>query len=103
MKDDNSNNNGFDEWYQDLKNQTPEKQSQILLDKMKEHLSKEDSECMDEIIKLLKNNPDKNTDILFLEDNLKEKFPDINPLAILNYYFLLTSAGFIELDHKKFE
>ena len=53
MKDDNSNNNGFDEWYQDLKNQTPEKQSQILLDKMKEHLSKEDSECMDEIIKLL--------------------------------------------------
>ena len=29
MKDDNSNNNGFDKWYQDLKNQTPEKQSQI--------------------------------------------------------------------------
>jgi len=74
--------------------------SEIILNKVKDQISDIDKEVLDKIVKLIENNPDKHTDLIWLQENLEKEYPDINPLTIMNYFLILNMCGIITLDNK---
>ena len=89
---------GFEEWRDQLMKLDPRERSKVLLDKAKEQISEQDREVLDDIVKLIEDNPDKHTDLMWLNDELSPKYPDINPLALMTYFFILNACGVIMLD-----
>jgi len=88
----------FEEWKEKLMKLDPRERSRVLLDKAKEQISEQDREVLDDIIKLIEDNPDKHTDLMWLNDKLAPKYPDINPLALMTYFFILNACGVVVLD-----
>jgi hypothetical protein len=90
----------FLKWKEEFEKKTPEEQQKTLLEKAKEQVSDVDKQVLDDIVSLLNNNKDKHTDLLWLNDELEKKYPDINPLATLSYFLLLNTCGIVNLDDK---
>lgn len=93
----------FEKWFADFQSKSHDEQSSIVLDKIKEQVSEEDGKALDAMIELIRSNPDRNTDILFINDELVKTFPDMNPIAVLNYFFILATCGIIEMDKDKLD
>lgn len=94
------NDKGFLEWRENFMSLPDEEKKKVLLDKAKEQMSETDCQVIDDIISLLKDNQDKHTDLIWLNDKLSEKYPDINPLAMMSYFFVLKTCGIIDLDNE---
>lgn len=90
----------FDEWYDKLNGMPYKKRLKTLVSKLKEHLSGEDQNAIDEMVKILEKYKNENTDIEFITKKLQEKNKDVNEIAVLQFYILLNSMGLIMVDKK---
>jgi len=89
---------GFLEWQEIFMKLPDEEKKKVLLDKAKGQMSEIDCQVIDDIIKLIEENPEEHTDLLWINNKLEEKYPDINPLAMMTYFFVLKTCGIIDLD-----
>ena len=91
---------GFEEWLKKFQNMDEEERRSFLWDFLSEKLSEDDITCCRQIVELLSNesNSDKNTDILFIEKELKKDFPEINPITVFSYVMLLQGLKMIKLE-----
>lgn len=94
------NDEEYQKWYEDFMKKSDKEKSDIILNKVKEQISDVDREVLDKIVKLIEDNPDKHTDLIWLQEKLEKEYPDINPIAIMNYFFILNLCGIITLDNK---
>ena len=90
----------FLRWKEEFEKKSPEEQQQIILDKAKAQVSEVDRQVIDDIIVLIRDNPDKHTDLMWVNEELEKKYPDINPLGTLSYLLLLQTCGIVNLDDK---
>lgn len=90
----------FLKWKEEFEKKTPEEQQKTLLEKAKEQVSDIDKQVIDDIIVLMRDNPDKHTDLMWVNEELEKKYPDINPLGTLSYLLLLNTCGIVRLDDK---
>jgi len=89
----------FEEWKDHLMLLDPRERSMKLLEKAKEQVSEQDRKALDDIVKLIEDNPDKHTDLMWVNEQMSVKYPDINPLAVMTYFFILNACGIIMLDN----
>ena len=91
---------GFEEWLKKLQNMDEEERRSFLWDFLSKKLSEDDVRCCRRIVELLsdESNSDKNTDILFIERELKKDFPEINPITVFSYVMLLQGLKMIKLE-----
>ena len=91
---------GFEEWLKKLQNMDEEERRSFLWDFLSKKLSEDDVRCCRSIVDLLsdESNSDKNTDILFIERELKKDFPEINPITVFSYVMLLQGLKMIKLE-----
>lgn len=91
---------GFEEWLKKLQNMDEEERCSFLWDFLSKKLSEDDVRCCRRIVELLsdESNSDKNTDILFIEKELKKDFPEINPITVFSYVMLLQGLKMIKLE-----
>ena len=91
---------GFEEWLKKFQNMDEEERRSFLWDFLSEKLSEDDITCCRQIVELLsdESNSDKNTDILFIERELKKDFPEINPITVFSYVMLLQGLKMIKLE-----
>lgn len=89
----------FLKWKEEFMKLPDKEKSRILLDKAKEQMSDEDKSVLDDIVKLLEENQDKHTDLVWINDQLQSKYPELNPLAIMSFFFLLKTCGIVDLDN----
>ena len=94
------NDKDFEQWYEKFNNLSNDEKSQLIFNKIKEQISDVDKEVLDKIILLLKENQDKHTDLIWLQETLEKDYPDINPITITNYFLILNLCGIITLDNK---
>lgn len=90
----------FLKWKEEFEKKSPEEQQKIILDKAKAQVSEVDRQVIDDIIALIRDNPDKHTDLMWVNEELEKKYPDINPLGTLSYLLLLQTCGIVNLDDK---
>ena len=90
----------FERWKEEFMKLPDKEKGRVLLDKAKEQMSDIDKQVIDDILLLLEENQDKHTDLLWINEQLEKKYPDINPLAIMSYFFVLKTCGIIDLDNK---
>jgi len=90
----------FLKWKEEFEKKSPEEQQKIILDKAKAQVSEVDRQVIDDIIVLIRDNPDKHTDLMWVNEELEKKYPDINPLGTLSYLLLLQTCGIVNLDDK---
>ena len=90
----------FLRWKEEFEKKSPEEQQQIILEKAKAQVSEVDRQVIDDIIVLIRDNPDKHTDLMWVNEELEKKYPDINPLGTLSYLLLLQTCGIVNLDDK---
>lgn len=88
-----------DEGWEAFMKLSDKEKSEILLSKAREQMSDEDRVVLDDIIKLLEENQDKHTDLVWINDKLQDKYPELNPLAIMSFFFLLKACGVVDLDN----
>lgn len=91
---------GFEEWLKKFQNMDEEERRSFLWDFLSEKLSEDDVRCCRKIVELLSDtsNSGKNTDILFIEKELKKDFPEINPITVFSYVMLLQGLKMIKLE-----
>ena len=91
---------GFEEWLKKLQNMDEEERRSFLWDFLSKKLSEDDVRCCRKIVELLSDtsNSGKNTDILFIEKELKKDFPEINPITVFSYVMLLQGLKMIKLE-----
>ena len=97
------NEQEFNEWMQHLESLSPEERSKIILDKIKERVTKRDGKALDLLYSILKEHPDENTNMSFLVNEMQKTYPMVNPLTILSYMSLLNIAGLITVDNNPIE
>lgn len=90
----------FKKWYDDFMLLSDDEKKKLLLEKAKEQLSDNDKEIIDKIVKLIESNSDKHTDIIWLQEELEKEYKDITPLAIMNYFLILSMCGILTLDNQ---
>lgn len=97
---DDSYDEGFEEWLKKLQNMDNEERQSFLWEFLSEKLSEDDVRCCRKIVELLsdESNSGKNTDILFIENQLKKDFPEINPITVFSYVMLLQGLKMIKLE-----
>ena len=90
----------FEEWLKKLQNMDTEERQSFLWEFLSEKLSEDDVRCCRKIVELLSDtsNSGKNTDILFIEKELKKDFPEINPITVFSYVMLLQGLKMIKLE-----
>ena len=91
---------GFEEWLKKLQNMDTEERQSFLWEFLSEKLSEDDVRCCRKIVEMLSDtsNSGKNTDILFIEKELKKDFPEINPITVFSYVMLLQGLKMIKLE-----
>lgn len=89
----------FDEWYDKLGNMSEGKRKEAILDRLRSQLSLEDAMVVDAMVDLLEKTKEsnENTDIEYITRELKKKFPEINELAVLQFYIILNSIGIVSV------
>ena len=97
---DDTYDEGFEEWLKKLQNMDEEERRSFLWDFLSKKLSEDDVRCCRKIVELLSDtsNSGKNTDILFIEKELKKDFPEINPITVFSYVMLLQGLKMIKLE-----
>ena len=97
---DDTYDEGFEEWLKKLQNMDNEERQSFLWEFLSEKLSEDDVRCCRKIVELLSDtsNSGKNTDILFIEKELKKDFPEINPITVFSYVMLLQGLKMIKLE-----
>ena len=95
----NSKTEERDEGWEAFIELSDKEKSEVLLSKAREQMSDEDRVVLDDIIKLLEENQDKHTDLVWINDKLQDKYPELNPLAIMSFFFLLKACGVADLDN----
>ncbi len=90
----------FERWKEEFMKLPDKEKGKVLLGKAKEQMSDIDKQVIDDILLLLEENQNKHTDLLWINEQLEKKYPDINPLAIMSYFFVLKTCGIIDLDDK---
>ena len=97
---DDSYDEGFEEWLKKLQNMDDKERRSFLWEFLSEKLSEDDVRCCRKIVELLSDtsNSGKNTDILFIEKELKKDFPEINPITVFSYVMLLQGLKMIKLE-----
>ena len=97
---DDTYDEGFEEWLKKLQNMDNEERQSFLWEFLSEKLSEDDVRCCRKIVELLSDtsNSGKNTDILFIEKELKKDFPEINPITVFRYVMLLQGLKMIKLE-----
>ena len=90
----------FEEWLKKLQNMDTEERQSFLWEFLSEKLSEDDVRCCRKIVEMLSDtsNSGKNTDILFIEKELKKDFPEINPITVFSYVMLLQGLKMIKLE-----
>ena len=92
------NDPDYQKWCDNFQNMSSEEKSEYILNQIKEQISDVDKELLDKIVQLVKDNPDKHTDLLWLQETLEKDYPEITPLAITNYFLILKLCGIITLE-----
>lgn len=97
---DDTYDEGFEEWLKKLQNMDNEERQSFLWEFLSEKLSEDDVRCCRKIVELLSDtsNSGKNTDILFIEKELKKDFTEINPITVFSYVMLLQGLKMIKLE-----
>ena len=97
---DDTYDEGFEEWLKKLQNMDNEERQSFLWEFLSEKLSEDDVRCCRKIVELLSDtsNSGKNTDILFIEKELKKDFPEINPITVFSYVMILQGLKMIKLE-----
>ena len=87
----------FDEWYENLGKMSEKERKKTVLDRLRSQLSLEDAMVVDAMVELLEKTKESsmNTDIEYITKELEKKFPDINELAVLQFYIILNSIGIV--------
>lgn len=85
---------GYEEWEKNILNS--ENPSEELYKHLKTIVSPTDIECLESILEHFQKG--EKLDIVSLESKLKQKFPEINPIAIFQYVMLLSGIGKIKLE-----
>lgn len=88
-------------WKEEVLSKSPEEQKEMLYAQLKKVVSENDAKCLDRILEILKDpaNENANTDLVYIETELKKIEPAITPLVVAQYMMLLYGCGLVTFNN----